>query len=253
MGHVPVLRRQRASRAGGRTAVAPRGERQGHRRAAGWQCPGARRRRRPDVADVGDGEGRVGRRWHRGPAGDPSSRPAPAGRPDLVGSDPSRRGVVLGRPGDGTIRAHRPIDGGRARPNERTRRRRGRGAVGRARPGHDGGARRRVGTGRSVRTRPGRRDVRARGRGLGGSTRVVSRRGVIGAGVLLGDGRPDAGAPRRVPGATPLARELGWIDVERRRHRPHRRPSPGSDSRRSRVARRIVERECRPRSGVAVR
>ena len=54
--------------------------------------------------------------------------------------------------------------------------------------------------------RSGRSDVRARGRGAGGSARVVPRRGVVGARVLLGDGRTHARSARRVPGAASMAR-----------------------------------------------
>ena len=117
-------------------------------------------------------EGRVGRRRNGRAPRDPPPGTAAAGRPDRIGSDPRRRGAVLGGSGDGTCRAHRPGDGGRARSHERSRRFRGGRTVGRARTRHV------VGRGRRDRTASTRRRLIGPGR----RSRWPSRRSRISSG-----------------------------------------------------------------------
>ncbi len=181
-------------------------------------------------------------------------RREPLPQVDLIASVPTRAAEALFWAGRAMERAEilARCDGSRARPHERPRRCRGCRTVGGVRPGDAGGRRRGAGADRG--RRPGWGDVRFGRRGIGPPAGCVPCGSVIGPRILLDHGRPHAGAPCRVAGATALDGDRGRVATTvGGRHRPYRRAGARVDSHRPRLARRPVERERCARPRVAIR
>ena len=243
-------RRRRGRPSPRRGPAAARGDRPADRGHAGRERSRPRPGRRSRIVDGGDGQGCLGGRRHGGTAVGEPSAPAATGRSHRLGPDPCRRSSVLGGAG---ARARRVVDA-RARGGVRTHDERDRSgdrrAVGGAVIGDAVGDRRVASPGSAARLRAERqRCGRADADRADPAPRIGVGRGVVGARVLLHQ-RRSGPRPARVGPLDPAGVAGGRRLDPRRADRPgparqHLERPLGGD--------RPVERECRPRAGLAFR